>query len=421
MDWTDCILNPIGCTITATGSSAAESAWESFVRWAARGLSDLSATVFSAFSTSTVPRFDQKWWQDNLALMVAISLPVLVAVVVLQCVTAVIRRQPGGLGRALVGSLVGTAGVPLAVGVVSMCGTAVDQMSIAILGSDVTADGVARMFDISAVLTAATHGGFLLIAIFLGLISLFGLYFVMLLREVALLAFVVFAPVALVSWTWTATRHWLRRWIEIVGALIFSKIAMAVIFTLGVSAMGASGQGATSNLGTFLGGTLLVAMAAFAPMATFSFLHWAGDQGYAAARTLEEGSAGAAAAKDQVDAAQDWRADHFGGGDVEDDDSFIDGQDEGKYDGPGGERDHDGGDTQADGDDESSSSNTSVNPVGADLQQPTSASPAEGDGSTAIATATSNVVVAGDRGGSVQQDSTEPDSGTKPRPGEEGG
>ena len=125
MDWTDCILNPVGCTVTAAGNSAAESAWESFVRWAARGLSDLSATVFAAFSTSTVPRFDQKWWQDNLALMVAISLPVLVAVVVLQCVTAVIRRQPGGLGRALVGALVGTAGVPLAVGVVSMCGTAV--------------------------------------------------------------------------------------------------------------------------------------------------------------------------------------------------------------------------------------------------------------------------------------------------------
>ncbi|MFC0627460.1 hypothetical protein [Kribbella deserti] len=393
MAWSDCILNPVGCTISKVGDSAAEAGWNKLTGWMARGLSDLSATVFAAFSTSTAPRFDQDWWTGNLALMVAISLPVLVIVVVLQCVSAVIRREPGGLGRALVGALIGTAGVPLAVGVVSMTGKAVDEMSLAILRDDVTADGVGRMFDLTVLLSAGSGGGFLLLAILLGLISLFGLYFVMLVREVALLAFVVFAPIALVSWTLAATRHWLRRWMEIVGALLFCKVAMAVIFTLGVSAIGASGQGNASNLGTFLGGTLLVAMAAFAPMATLSFLHWAGDQGHAAVQALQLGASGTAAAKEQVDAAQDWKADHFGGADADHDLIDPDG-DTVDYDGADAGTAADGGD--AAGQDDDVTTPPAAGTADTEYGSPPPSSGGDGDAGSPIAVATSNVVVNSD-------------------------
>jgi hypothetical protein len=95
--WTDCLLNPVSCTVSTVGDAAANSAWESFLRWSARGLSDFSATVFNAFSSSTTPRFDQKWWKDNLDLMVAVSLPILVVLFVLQCLSAVVRREPARL------------------------------------------------------------------------------------------------------------------------------------------------------------------------------------------------------------------------------------------------------------------------------------------------------------------------------------
>jgi hypothetical protein len=117
----------------------------------------------------------------------------------------------------------------------------------------------------------------------------------------------------LASFTWSSTRHWLRRWIEIVGALLFSKIAMAVVFVLGLSATGATSQGNNpADLSTFLAGVLLLAMAAFAPAATFSFIHWAGDQGHSAARAIQQGSVGAAAAREGVEKAQHWGAEHFG-------------------------------------------------------------------------------------------------------------
>ncbi|TDO30209.1 hypothetical protein EV643_1398 [Kribbella sp. VKM Ac-2527] len=415
MAWTDCLLNPVSCVASSVGDTAANSAWESFLRWSATGLADLSATVFNAFSTSTAPRFDEEWWRDNLDLMVTVSLPVLVAVVVLQCMSAVVRREPARLAQALLGALIGTAGVPMAVGITATCGTAVDEISTAVLGTSATAEGLKRMTDISALLAAGTLGGFLLLAVLLALLALFSLYFVMLVREVALVAFVVFAPIAMASWTWSATRHWLRRWVEVVGALLFSKVAMAVIFTLGLSATGAGGQGNASNLGTFLAGVLLVAMAAFAPFATFSFIHWAGDQGHAMTHALQQGTSGAVAARDQVEQAQQWRADHFGGSD--DEDPMVDGDSDTD---PGLNDSGDLDDADSTTDSASSGDSTVESSTGRSSYDDTPASsqpaqpPAAGSGSdssSAVAIASSHASVDASSPGGQNPDSS-PDNGS---------
>jgi hypothetical protein len=169
------------------------------------------------------------------------------------------------------------------------------------------------MIDLSVVLSAGTLGGYLLVAVFLGLIATISLYVVMLLRDVAIVAFGVFAPIALASWTWSLTRHWLRRWIEVVGALVFSKIPMAVVFTLGISAIGNGGSTGGASIGSFLGGVLLLGMAALTPLATLKFVHWIGDQGQAAAQVLEQGLAGVMSAKEKSEQVEQWRAEHFGG------------------------------------------------------------------------------------------------------------
>ncbi|MEU4295334.1 hypothetical protein AB0E63_44545 [Kribbella sp. NPDC026596] len=355
--------------------------------------------VFHTFSTSTSPTFDQAWWKDNLDLMVGLSLPILVAVFILQCVSAVIRREPARLGHAVVGALVGTAGVPLAVAAIATCGRAVDEISTGILGEKSATDGIKRMTDITVFLTAPTLGGILLLAVQLGLLAMFSLYFVMLIRDVALIAFVVFAPVAMVSWTWSATRHWLRRWIEVVGALLFSKIAMALVFTLGFSAVGAPGQDTAPNIGTFIAGILLVAMAAFAPLATYSFIHWAGDQGQAATRVLQQGAAGVEAGKDQLGRFQQWAAGDFSGSDEEDSSPVV-----------GGDQDPDDQATSDTGNDSGEQSDHVTDPSnGQDSQagsdtaaQPESATPptaGSDSGQTNIAVATSEVSIDGESTG----------------------
>ncbi|MFF1819755.1 hypothetical protein ACFVWG_20815 [Kribbella sp. NPDC058245] len=314
MSWIECLINPSACVAAGAAQSAADSMWASFVDWMARGLTDLTTYVFTSFSESTSPRFDQEWWRSNLDLMIVITLPLLVGMFIFQCLSAAIRREPGRLGQAVIGAVIGTAGVPFAVAVVAGLGRVVDQLSVGILGgSTSTMTALKRMVNITALQAIPTLGGSLIIAVVLGLLAVIGLYLVMLLREVALIAFVVFAPVAMASWTWSATRHWLRRWIEIVAALLFSKIAMAMIFTLGLSAIGNVGDDGDPNLGTFLAGVLLFAMAAFAPIATYSFVHWAGDHAGTAIQLVQHGSAGASALKQRADQAQQFAASHFGG------------------------------------------------------------------------------------------------------------
>ena len=310
MAWKDCLLDPAACVKEAVNGTA----WDVVANWLAKGLKDTAVSVFDKFSASTTPDFNQQWWRDNLDLIVTISLPLLVIAFVLQCAAAAIRREPARLGSAVFGALLGTAGVPFAIAVVVASGRMVDEISSEILSHNpATTAGFRRIIDITRVLYHATNGGFLITAIEFGILATMALYFVMLIREVALVAFVVLAPIALASWTWTATRHWLRRWIEVVGALLFSKIIMAVIFTLGLSAIGNTNQAGDSSLGTFLAGTLLFAMAAFAPLATYSFIHWAGDQGQSALYAVQQGSAGPSAIKDRLEQAQRWAAFDFTG------------------------------------------------------------------------------------------------------------
>ncbi|MGW6278444.1 hypothetical protein [Kribbella sp. NPDC055071] len=319
MPWMECLISPAACAVTTGTDAATDSLWDSFVSWLAKGLTQMTSYVFQAFSASTTPDFSQSWWKDNLDLVVTISLPLLVIAFVLQCASAAIRREPARLGHAVLGALLGTAGVPFAVAVVGATGRMVDELATAILGARPVEPGLKRMLDITALLSLPTLGGFLGVAVSLGIFATTALYFVMLIREVALVAFVVFAPIALASWTWTATRHWLRRWVEVIGALLFSKVAMAVVFSLGLSATGNTDEAGGVSIGTFLTGILLFAMAAFAPIATYSFIHWAGDQGHTAVQLLQQGTAGASALKERFDQAQQWKAHHFGGGGGSDD------------------------------------------------------------------------------------------------------
>jgi hypothetical protein len=189
----------------------------------------------------------------------------------------------------------------------------VDRISLTILGnSDSVTRGFRKIVDLTAQLAAMNpQGGVLITAIEFAILATIALYFVLIVREVALVAFVVLAPIAMASWTWSATRHWLRRWVELVGALLFSKMVMAIIFALGLSAMGNADQNGDSSLGTFLAGTLLFAMAAFAPMATYSFIHWAGDQGQTALYAVQQGTAGASAVRARAEQAYRWAASDF--------------------------------------------------------------------------------------------------------------
>jgi hypothetical protein len=298
MSWTECLVSPAACGVGVVAGQAAESTWESFTGWVGRGVSGLAADVFDLFSRSTLPTVDAPWFRANIDTIAIICLPVLVAFFVLQVLTGVVRREPGHLVRAVVGVVIATGGLPIALALVDRLSRFVDATAAHIVGTQ-TADGFARLVDIGAVLSVGTGGGVVLIATLVTILSMLALYVVLLLRQVALLAVVVFVPLALLGWTWESTRGWLRRWAELTAALILSKLVMAVVFALGLSAIGGAGDSRSdaANLGNLLAGTVLVALAAFTPWVTFHFLHFTGNEAATSLQMMTRQGAGSAKAQ----------------------------------------------------------------------------------------------------------------------------
>ena len=258
------------------------------------------------------------WFRSNLALMATITLPVLVGLFVAQVVSSVLRREPGGLARAVLGVAKATLGAALAIAGTQLALSVVDGLCHAIASASGTTVGAAgaRFFRFAGLATATSPALQILLGTVLsvGFLLLWG---VLLFRKAALVLVAVFAPVAFAGAAWDQTRVWTRRWLEVVAALVFSKLVIVVAFVVGASAFGgAGGTGAAgaptapgTELSDALAGALLLAIAVFAPWLTWRFVHWSGMEAAGmmhatvAANPISR-SAGAAARTTKVAATQ---------------------------------------------------------------------------------------------------------------------
>jgi hypothetical protein len=227
-----------------------------------------------------------RWFSANVAVIGAVTLPVVVGLFVLQVITSVLRREPGGLARAVVGVGKALIGSALALAVTQIALTAVDGICqfIAESADTTVSAAVSRFFDFVQMGTTMSPGLQFVVGLVLivGLIVLWG---VMLFRKAALLLIAVFAPVAFAGSAWDQTRVWTRRWLEIVAALVFCKVAIVVVFVVGASAFAGQGPTATGaatepdggqGLSDVLVGLLLLSMSVLAPWLTWRFMHWSG-------------------------------------------------------------------------------------------------------------------------------------------------
>jgi hypothetical protein len=246
---------------------------------------DLVAATLAALDASTQVDLSAGWFSRNLGVLAAVSLPVVVGLFVVQVIGSVLRREPGGLVRAVVGVGKATVGAAVAIAATKVALTATDGICAAIAqsaGTSVT--GAARRFLDLTWLAGPGTGPVLQMllasAVMVGVVLLWG---VLLFRKAAILLVAVFAPIAFAGSAWDQTRVWTRRWIETVIALVFCKVVIVVVFVLGVAAFGSTGStrgGAPQALGAQLSdvivGLLLLGLAVFAPWMTFRFVHWSG-------------------------------------------------------------------------------------------------------------------------------------------------
>jgi type IV secretion system protein TrbL len=215
----------------------------------------------------------------------------------IQVIASVLRREPGGLGRAVRGLFVSFLGSALALAATRVLLGAVDALSdgvvrytmgtnIAGLGSKLTFTKLASIANPAVTLIFAV--------VIIGAVVV--VWAAMMIRKMMLLIAAVLAPLAFAGATSDLTRSWVRKWTEFVAAMVVSKLLLVIILSIGVAVLDSAGQvgsGAT-QVGTQLAaGSLILLMGGFAPWVAIKMFSFAGDTLYAAHATAGQASAGA--------------------------------------------------------------------------------------------------------------------------------
>lgn len=299
-------LDPL-CDVVGGVAGSVTSAGSGFVLDAlGRAFVDAAESVtriaLAALDTGTRVDLGADWFRANVAVIAAVTVPVVLGLLVAQVITSVLRREPGGLARAAVGLAKAFVGSTLALAVTQAGLIATDGVCEFIAASSgTTVHGAAERFLDSTWLAGPQAGPVLQMLLGIGvIIGCLALWAVLLFRKAALLLIAVFAPIAFAGAVWDHTRVWARRWTEIVAALVLCKVVIVVTFVLGASAFSGVGPAApppgvdagatdvgvpvafdraaaqSAGLTDVLVGLILLAIACFAPWLTFRFVHWTG-------------------------------------------------------------------------------------------------------------------------------------------------
>jgi type IV secretion system protein TrbL len=278
------------------------------VAWVLGGAKWTIGHIGTAISHSTSPMLTGSWFTGVYLRIEALALLFTLLFLLAAGAEAVLRSELALLARAVLVQLpLAALMTALAVPVTMLLLAATDRMSAGIstlAGSGATHFMTGGSAWVAAGLTAADPFFAVLAA---GLVVAAGaaLWVELLIREVAVYVVAAMLPIAFAALVWPARRVWAIRAIEVLVALILSKVAIVAVLALGGAALSHAGIGSISRL---LGGLALILLGAFTPwlllrliplaeLASVSVGHIRGHlHGSAGMRTPEAALAGTAAA-----------------------------------------------------------------------------------------------------------------------------
>jgi len=233
----------------------------------------------------------------ELAATAAIAAVLCLGLFLIQVITATLRREPGGLGRAVRGLFVSFLGSAFALASAKLLIAATDALSASVVSYTMGTNihGVGDKLAFAQLVSVANPALALIFAIVILCASVM-VWAAMMTRKMMILIAAVLAPLAFSGATADITRSWVRRWIEFVAAMIVSKLLLVIILSVGVSVLNGAGQAGSEPTQVFTqlsAGSLILLMGGLAPWVAILMFHFAGDSLYAAHATAAQGSAGA--------------------------------------------------------------------------------------------------------------------------------
>lgn len=280
-----CDLMPVTPACLATGAAGQITgvASDTIIDAVATRFVDATRSVmdatYEAISKTTMVDLSAGYVRQNAAALAGAALVVIVGLFIVQVIGAAIRREPGGLMRAVTGAGAAVLGTAVAGAVVQALLVAVDGLCDGIAGlAGTSIEQAARdLFDVAALESMAGQpGGGPVIVILFGLLFILGAVLTLgtlLVRHALIVVAVVVAPLALAGGTARVTTGWVRRWVQVTAALVLSKLAIVVVFVVAVGMVGQA-----EGIGALLSGGILLLLAALAPWACFKVLDFAGTQ-----------------------------------------------------------------------------------------------------------------------------------------------
>ncbi|HMO10203.1 MAG TPA: hypothetical protein PKB06_01565, partial [Actinotalea sp.] len=222
--------------VSGVGSFAAGGILDSIGGAFASAAESVMNAVFDAISTTTTVDLTADYVSRNAAALGSVALVVIVGLFVVQVIAAAIRREPGGLARAVTGAGVATLGTAAAAAVVQALLIAVDGICDGIAGLAGTSiqDAARGLIDVALLSDVAMIGG----GAGGALLIVFGLLFIvgaaltlgtLLVRQALIVIAVVVAPLALAGGAARITSGWVIRWVQVTLALILSKLAIVIV------------------------------------------------------------------------------------------------------------------------------------------------------------------------------------------------
>jgi hypothetical protein len=221
------------------------------VAWVLDGVAWVVGAVFGFIDTSTSPTVTAAWFVGDgtpdgpYRVMLSVAAALLLLFVFAGLIQGVLAGDVAGMGRRMVLDLpLAIGGMVSTVAITQLLIDLTDALSDGILsgfGTDIRAfmDGVATVGSLTGGVATA------LVVFLLGLFTLLAglVIFIELVIRSALIYLVVgLCPLAFAALLWPATRGVLRKTLELLCALIVSKVVISLALAIGAAALGGAGS-----------------------------------------------------------------------------------------------------------------------------------------------------------------------------------
>jgi hypothetical protein len=246
----------------------------------AAGAGQLLGEIVRVLDASTQVPLADPTYQRIYTGFLGLAVPLVGVVLFAALVSAGLRRDPATLARAVVGVVfAGLGGVlyivfaQLLVGVDNWLAHGI----VAVTGFDLAdslSDLAAGFGQVAGARGQLAANMLLIVLMLVMLVAGLVLWFVLVLRQIAILVVVAFAPLLIAGTLWAPTRPWVRRATEVLVALVFTKSAIYALVGIGMALLT---RAAEQTVAGFVGALVLLIGACFTPLLTLRLVHFAAD------------------------------------------------------------------------------------------------------------------------------------------------